>query len=71
VRTSLDSVFVGRLDDEQVQHDALRLLKVPVGAGYGPVIASLSRRTAARRTERHPEDPELSRAPTVRSDEQR
>nr|WP_083466142.1 ATP-binding protein [Kibdelosporangium sp. MJ126-NF4]CEL13573.1 FIG01036928: hypothetical protein [Kibdelosporangium sp. MJ126-NF4]CTQ99259.1 FIG01036928: hypothetical protein [Kibdelosporangium sp. MJ126-NF4] len=48
----LDSVFVGRLDDEQVQQDALRLLKVPVGAGYEPVIASLGRRTTAQRTER-------------------
>jgi hypothetical protein len=51
----LDSVFVGRLDDEQVQQDALRLLKVPVGAGYEPVIASLGRRTTARRTERDTE----------------
>jgi hypothetical protein len=45
-------VFVGRLDDEHVQQDALRLLKVPVGAGYEPVIGSLGRRTTARRAER-------------------
>jgi hypothetical protein len=51
----LDSVFVGRLDDDQVQQDALRLLKVPIGAGYEPVIASLGRRTTARRTERDTE----------------
>ena len=45
----LDSVFVGRLDDEQVQEDALRLLKVPVGAGYEQVVASLGRRPGADR----------------------
>ncbi|MBB5956082.1 hypothetical protein FHS29_002668 [Saccharothrix tamanrassetensis] len=42
--TLLDSVFVGRLDDDQAQADALRLLKVPVGAGYEQVVASLGRR---------------------------
>lgn len=51
--TLLDSVFVGRLDDENAQADALRLLKVPVGAGYEQVIASLGRRPGAHRdTER-------------------
>ncbi|MEU5693773.1 ATP-binding protein [Actinosynnema sp. NPDC020468] len=40
----LDSVFVGRLDDDQAQADALRLLKVPIGAGYEQVVASLGRR---------------------------
>ncbi|MGH3877723.1 MAG: ATP-binding protein [Actinophytocola sp.] len=49
----LDSVFVGRLDDESAQADALRLLKVPIGAGYEQVIASLGRRPGAHRdTER-------------------
>ena len=49
----LDSVFVGRLDDESAQSDALRLLKVPIGAGYEQVIASLGRRPGAHRdTER-------------------
>jgi hypothetical protein len=47
--TLLDSVFVGRLDDESAQADALRLLKVPVGAGYEQVIASLGRRPGAHR----------------------
>ncbi|MBW4719365.1 ATP-binding protein [Saccharothrix obliqua] len=42
--TLLDSVFVGRLDDDQAQADALRLLKVPIGAGYEQVVASLGRR---------------------------
>ncbi|MCP2249644.1 AAA-like domain-containing protein [Lentzea aerocolonigenes] len=46
----LDSVFVGRLDDDQAQADALRLLKVPVGAGYEQVIASLGRRPGGERT---------------------
>ncbi len=48
----LDSVFVGRLDDEQAQADALRLLKVPVGAGYEQVVASLGRRPTRSETER-------------------
>ncbi|GGU79982.1 ATP-binding protein [Lentzea flava] len=46
----LDSVFVGRLDDDQAQADALRLLKVPVGAGYEQVVASLGRRPGGERT---------------------
>ncbi|GAA4018776.1 ATP-binding protein [Allokutzneria multivorans] len=46
----LDSVFVGRLDDENAQADALRLLKVPVGAGYEQVVASLGRRPGGVRT---------------------
>ncbi|MGO1049159.1 ATP-binding protein [Crossiella sp. CA198] len=46
----LDSVFVGRLDDEHAQADALRLLKVPIGAGYEQVVASLGRRPGGVRT---------------------
>jgi hypothetical protein len=46
--TLLDSVFVGRLDDDAAQADALRLLKVPIGAGYEQVVASLGRRPAQR-----------------------
>ncbi|TMZ45345.1 ATPase, partial [Klebsiella pneumoniae] len=45
----LDSVFVGRLDDDETQADALRLLKVPVGVGYEQVVASLGRRPGSRR----------------------
>jgi hypothetical protein len=45
----LDSVFVGRLDDEPAQADALRLLKVPVEAGYEQVVASLGRRPGGAR----------------------
>jgi hypothetical protein len=48
----LDSVFVGRLDDDTAQADALRLLKVPTGVGYEQVVASLARRTTAQRTQR-------------------
>jgi hypothetical protein len=47
--TLLDSVFVGRLDDDSAQADALRLLKVPIGAGYEQVIASLGRRPGSHR----------------------
>jgi hypothetical protein len=47
--TLLDSVFVGRLDDDQAQEDALRLLKVPIGAGYEQVVASLGRRPGGHR----------------------
>jgi hypothetical protein len=47
--TLLDSVFVGRLDDDDAQADALRLLKVPVGAGYEQVVASLGRRPGGER----------------------
>ncbi|WP_374201988.1 ATP-binding protein [Actinokineospora sp. PR83] len=51
--TLLDSVFIGRLDDDQAQADALRLLKVPVGAGYEQVVAGLGRRPGGQRgTER-------------------
>jgi hypothetical protein len=47
--TLLDSVFVGRLDDDDAQADALRLLKVPVGAGYEQVVAGLGRRPGGER----------------------
>ncbi|HEY3894894.1 MAG TPA: ATP-binding protein [Pseudonocardiaceae bacterium] len=45
----LDSVFVGRLDDASAQSDALRLLKVPVGAGYEQVVGSLGHRPGGDR----------------------
>lgn len=45
----LDSVFVGRLDDEDAQADALRLLKVPIGVGYEQVVAALGRRPGSQR----------------------
>ncbi|WP_408010256.1 ATP-binding protein [Saccharopolyspora terrae] len=45
----LDSVFIGRLDDESAQADALRLLKVPVDAGYEQVVSALGRRPGPAR----------------------
>ncbi|MCA1835388.1 MAG: ATPase, partial [Actinobacteria bacterium] len=45
-------------DDGPAQSDALRLLKVPVGAGYEQVIASLGRRPGGDRA-----DTERDRAP--------
>ncbi|GAB3872210.1 ATP-binding protein [Kibdelosporangium lantanae] len=62
--TLLDSVFVGRLDDDQAQADALRLLKVPVGAGYEQVIASLGRRPAQRTEMERDRAPGSSSSPT-------
>lgn len=45
----LDSVFVGRLDDDETQSDALRLLKVPMDAGYEQVVSALGKRPGSRR----------------------
>ncbi|WP_407652579.1 ATP-binding protein [Amycolatopsis cynarae] len=53
----LDSVFVGRLDDDEAQADALRLLKVPVGVGYEQVVAALGRRPGAQRGLERDRDP--------------
>ncbi|EID53521.1 ATP-binding protein [Saccharomonospora xinjiangensis] len=53
----LDSVFVGRLDDDDTQADALRLLKVPVGVGYEHVVAALGRRPGSRRDVERDTDP--------------
>ncbi len=55
--TLLDSVFVGRLDDERAQTDALRLLKVPTDTGYEQVVASLGRRTGGRASTERDRDP--------------
>ncbi|WP_431875134.1 ATP-binding protein [Amycolatopsis sacchari] len=53
----LDSVFVGRLDDDEAQADALRLLKVPVGVGYEQVVAALGRRPGAHRDAERDREP--------------
>lgn len=53
----LDSVFVGRLDDDEAQADALRLLKVPVGAGYEQVVSALGRRPGGQREVERDRDP--------------
>ncbi len=52
--TSLvDSVFVGRLDDEQTQTDALQLLGVNQGTGYEHVIGGLSKRAQQGNAAQH------------------
>lgn len=38
----VNAVFVGRTDDAEAQADALRLLRVPTGIGYEPLLSSLS-----------------------------
>ncbi|MBB3052735.1 hypothetical protein FHS23_003776 [Prauserella isguenensis] len=53
----LDSVFVGRLDEDEAQADALRLLKVPVGAGYEQVVSALGRRPGGQRDAERDRDP--------------
>ncbi|MCR3722839.1 MULTISPECIES: ATP-binding protein [Prauserella salsuginis group] len=53
----LDSVFVGRLDDDEAQADALRLLKVPVGAGYEQVVSALGRRPGGQREAERDREP--------------
>ncbi|MCP2256057.1 AAA-like domain-containing protein [Prauserella aidingensis] len=53
----LDSVFVGRLDEDEAQADALRLLKVPVGAGYEQVVSALGRRPGGQREAERDRDP--------------
>ena len=42
----VNAVFVGRTDDAEAQADALRLLRVPIGVGYEPLLATLSQHTA-------------------------
>ena len=40
----VNAVFVGRTDDEEAQAEALRLLRVPTGVGYEPMLGTLSPR---------------------------
>ncbi len=44
----VNAVFVGRTDDAEAQADALRLLRVPTGIGYEPLLATLSQQLAGR-----------------------
>lgn len=55
----LDSVFVGRLDDDEAQTGALTLLKVPTGVGYETTIGQLGQQLAAASEA----DPQRDRAP--------
>ena len=46
VSNFISAAFVGRIEDEQVAADALRMLRVPAGVGYESVLARLSPRSA-------------------------
>ncbi len=42
VSNFISAAFVGRIEDDQVAADALRMLRVPPGVGYEGVLARLS-----------------------------
>jgi hypothetical protein len=46
VSNFISAAFVGRIEDEEVAADALRMLRVPAGVGYEGVLARLSPRSA-------------------------
>jgi hypothetical protein len=46
VSNFISAAFVGRIEDDQVAADALRMLRVPPGVGYEGVLARLSPRSA-------------------------
>jgi len=46
VSNFISSAFVGRIEDEEVAADALRMLRIPAGVGYESVLARLSPRGA-------------------------
>jgi hypothetical protein len=46
VSNFISAAFVGRIEDEQVAADALRMLRVPAGVGYEGVLSRLSPRSA-------------------------
>jgi hypothetical protein len=46
VSNFISSAFVGRIEDEQVATDALRMLRIPAGVGYESVLSRLSPRGA-------------------------
>ncbi len=46
VSNFISAAFVGRIEDDQVASDALRMLRVPPGVGYEGVLARLSPRAA-------------------------
>ncbi|MFI7586211.1 ATP-binding protein [Spongisporangium articulatum] len=47
VSNFISAAFVGRIEDEAVAADALRMLRVPPGVGYEGVLARLSPRAAS------------------------
>jgi hypothetical protein len=46
VSNFISSAFVGRIEDEEVATDALRMLRIPAGVGYESVLSRLSPRGA-------------------------
>jgi hypothetical protein len=44
----ISAAFVGRIEDEEVAADALRMLRVPAGVGYEAVLGRLSPRSTDR-----------------------
>ncbi|WP_148573452.1 ATP-binding protein [Nocardioides caldifontis] len=42
VANFMSAAFVGRIEDEEAAHDALRMLRVPTGVGYERALATLS-----------------------------
>lgn len=46
VSNFISAAFVGRIEDDQVAADALRMLRVPPGVGYEGVLSRLSPRSA-------------------------
>jgi len=46
VSNFISAAFIGRIEDEHVAADALRMLRVPPGVGYESVLAKLSPRSA-------------------------
>lgn len=46
VSNFISAAFVGRIEDQEVAADALRMLRVPQGVGYEGVLARLSPRSA-------------------------
>jgi hypothetical protein len=46
VSNFISSAFVGRIEDEEVAADALRMLRIPAGVGYESVLGRLSPRGA-------------------------
>ena len=47
VSNFISAAFVGRIEDDQVATDALRMLRVPPGVGYEAVLSRLSPRSSA------------------------
>ncbi|HEY6796930.1 MAG TPA: ATP-binding protein, partial [Kineosporiaceae bacterium] len=46
VSNFISSAFVGRIEDDEVASDALRMLRIPAGVGYESVLSRLSPRGA-------------------------